>query len=421
MNPSSRSLLPVLALACVGPAFADGSEALGIPSISIEASGTSTILGAGLTDGQPGTIEVSLPMDAAVTQVLAYWDGLDSPSDAQGDTDTIQIGGYSVTGTRIGGPANFWASYQASAYRADITGLSLVGPGESSIGISGLDFTYETNGLALVVITEDDRIFEVRDGLDYTYGGGLFSPPYDVTVPVVYEVDASGDDRAATIDIIVGGVAESRPSVVEIWAGDQLVVEAIDLLAGNVGARFDVHSFDITVPAGETEVTVHVISEDRGGAFAGNSPASLTWLYSGLSVDDPADEEQFGCSPCFWGPNWWRWDPWCTEDNFTESVLLTDGFNTTFGVSSCESGMWWHARLWHGIVGWGNWWHPARRFLNREAVAAIANADSNINYPYTVAEVIALYQSAVDDGPWDADLKDVFSAFHDANRLGCPW
>lgn len=413
---SQRLLLT--ALACSAPLFADGSEQLGAPSISVEATGSVTFAGTGLFT-QPNTLTYNLPTDANVTQVLAYWDGLDSPSDSQGETDTILIGGASVTGQRIGGSTNFFKNYWVSAYRADVTGL--LSSNSGSLTVEGLDWSYANNGLALAIITDDGRTLEIADGLDY--GQESFDAPHDQSEPVLYDFDASDEARDASVGIIVGGVDTPRPSVVEIRIDGALTVEAIDLLHGNLGAQFDAHTLDFTVPAGATQVSVQVLSTDRGtGPYAGFQPASFTWLHSSFSLEaDGGDEPQYGCNPCEWVQNWWRWDPWCTSDNSAQTYDLKDRFNEVFDVHPWRSGVWYCGKLWHGIKGKSSWWNWSRRKLNREAVAALLNADSDMNYPYTVEEVITIYRDAVGEIDGDENICSAYWLFYDANRLGCPW
>jgi hypothetical protein len=417
MNLASHALVPALVLASAAPVLGDGSELLGTPSIPIVQTGRAAFAGTGLFS-QPGSISTRLPTDATVTQVLAYWDGLDAPFDGQGATDTILLGGLAVSGERIGGPTNFFDSYFVSSYRADVTSLGLVGGGETSLTVEGLDFTYANNGLALVIVTDDDRTLEVRDGLDYAQE--KFAAPYDQTEPVVYSFDATNAGREASVSVLVGGVADRRPSVIEVRVDGVLTVEAVDLMSGNLGAQFDAHTFDFEVPAGASEVSVRVLSEDRGGQYTGYQPASLTWLYSSLSLE-AADAPSYGCAPSFWRHDWWRWDPWTPADNVTTSVVLTDRFNQTFRVHSAESGVWDHARLWHALRGRNLSSSLLHGRLNREAVAALANADSQIGYPYTLEEVITLYRDAVDAAPGDETVARALWKLYDANRQGCPW
>ena len=73
--------------------FADATEELGPPSISI-AQGTGIVAaGTGLVV-QPGTIEIEVPAGAAINQVLLYWEGF-MATNVPGD-DTITVNGNSV-------------------------------------------------------------------------------------------------------------------------------------------------------------------------------------------------------------------------------------------------------------------------------------------------------------------------------------
>ena len=47
------------------------------------------------------------------------------------------------------------------------------------------------------------------------------------------------------------------------------------------------------IPAGATSLTVQALSQDSGvGPFAGNLPASLVWLASGLALESPLPPER---------------------------------------------------------------------------------------------------------------------------------
>jgi hypothetical protein len=58
--------------------------------------------------------------------------------------------------------------------------------------------------------------------------------------------------------------------------------------------------------------------------------------------------------------------------------------------------------------------------LARHAAAALANADSSIGYPYTVAQVIALYRDAVGADPGPETWESAKAKLEAANELGCP-
>lgn len=403
-----------------GIALADGSEALGPPSIALPQNAEVVLGGVGLLDGQPGSFSVLVPNGRTVQQVLAYWEGLDSPGSSQGATDDILINGAVVTGDRIGGATNFFNQYYTSAYRADVTSLGFVAAGTNDLTVEGLDYTYANNGLGLVVLLDDgERLTAYADGLDYAHG--KFQQPYTTTEPVVYTFAADDEARQAQVNLLVTGVEDARPNVIEVLVDGVLVVEEIDLMHGNLGHELDGVTLELTVPAGATEVSVQLLSEDRGGPFTGSLVSSLTWLFSSFSIEAPADD-QHGCDPCWWKQHWWKWDPWCTQDNLTQVYDLKDDFNKTFGVKPWDSGVWPCTPLYTTLCGGGHFcgWNYWRRVLNSEATAALLNADSDFGYPFTVAEVKAIYRDAIgaDCGP--ETLWTALDKFHDANRLGCP-
>ncbi|MCP3919574.1 MAG: hypothetical protein GY711_28905 [bacterium] len=411
------SFLP-LAFTLTATTFADGTETLGAPSIDF-ADGRLVLAGTSLAD-PTGLIQVDLPQGAVVRQVVAYWDGLDQPADVQGDFDTLALNGTPITGMRIGGATNFIANYFASGYRADVTHLDLVGPGSSSVLVTGHDFTYSTNGLALaIVLADEDTHLEVRDGLDFAHG--RFAAPYDAVAPMTYTFEPSTGAREVAAHLIVGGVGESRPSVVEVRIDGEVVLEQIDVLGGNVGAEFDIVDLEFTLPAGATDVAVQLISEDRGGSYAGSLVSSFTWLFSGLEISEPSGVH-FGAHPFWWVTNLWRWDAWNACGNVTQTVHFTDRFNQRFGVTRKQSGMRNSRRLWHGLMGRGSYCWPMRRMLNREAVAALANADSpDMNFPFTPDEVKSLYRNAVGAEEGEHSMSAALQLFRAANRLGNPF
>lgn len=408
-------------LALSGAALADGTESLGAPAGINLAEGSDYLLaGAGLADTGSGTASLSVPAEATVVQVLAYWDGLALQNDLPGSTDTIFLNGVEVTGDRIGGPSAFIGQFHSFAYRADVTGLGLIGAGENLVTATGLDFGYRNNGFGLIVITDDGNATEtvgLVDGSDFAFGD--FAAPYDTTVEQTFSFEPSNQVRLAQLGLFVTGVDLDRPSVIEITIGGN-VTRLADILGSNAGAQWDVQEFTFDIDPGVTSLSVRVLSEDSGvGPAAGGDIASLNWIAASLSIEAGDDPVQYGCSPHEWICNWWRWDPWCTGDNATASLVLTDRFNQVLGVTPWQSGVSNHKKLWHVIHGW-SWGGWARRALNRHVVAALLNADANINYPYTVEEIRTLYQDAVGaiDGP--QTIYGLLCTLHAANHLGCP-
>ena len=106
-------------LAPVNEAYADGTEQLGPPGISIAEGSQVVVAGVGRSGGRPGDISIEFPADVSSAQVLLYWCGR-SEADP-GANDTIEVNTMDVSGPRIGGPTTESAQFPTSTYRADIT------------------------------------------------------------------------------------------------------------------------------------------------------------------------------------------------------------------------------------------------------------------------------------------------------------
>lgn len=268
----------------LGAARADGTETLGPPSIPI-AAGTGIVSdGVGLMNIQPGTINLNVPANAEVKQVLAYWEG-ESRSNPD---NTLEVNGVDVTGTLIGGPTVFFydnGPVSSSSYRADITGLNVVHPGANTISVAGLHFDYANDGASIAVIYDDHSgpaVVQVRDGNDNAWK--YFDPPTNDTVPQTFTVAPAAFDRVAKVDVVVGSVDVNRPTNVVISSGG-VSTNYPNVLHNTDGAEWDDVVLNATIPANATTVTVHVQSEDVTGS--GVSPASLTWVAAFLSTGGP--------------------------------------------------------------------------------------------------------------------------------------
>lgn len=426
LRPSALLFSGLAAATLAAPALADGEELLGAPQGLVLESGTDFVIaGVGLVESQANPIALTLPEGAVVRQVIAYWDGLAQTGNLPGDVDTIALNGQAVTGYGIGGPTPFFGSFHSFAFRADVTHLDLfagITAGNATVTAQGLDFGYANNGLGIVVVLDDgsDATLAINDGSDYAYEpwGAL----YGRTEPVTYDFDAAQTARTAQLGFMVGGVDAGRPNAVHVSIDGVHAYSVADPFGSQDGPEWDTLELDVEIPAGATSVTVEPASIDLGyGPYAGGQVASLNWVFSSFQLSAGDDAPQFGCSPHEWKCNWWRWDAWCTSDNVTETVVLNDRFNETFGVDCWQSGLWSQRRLWHGLTGMGSWWNWQRRLLNRQAVAALANADAGMNYPLTVAEVKALYRDAVgaEEGP--ETISSALEQLYLANSLGCPW
>ncbi|MCK9994643.1 MAG: hypothetical protein KAH56_00015 [Candidatus Krumholzibacteria bacterium] len=265
----------------------NGTETLGLPTIEIASGSCYAQGGVGMVAPSDGILNIEVPVGATINQVLVYWAG--GTTGAPGD-DMVKIDGNDVTGELIGGPTNFFSNYWFSAYRADITAMGLVANGPNAFTITDFDFDYsggsldENNGIGIMVIYDDGTLAEISvlDGLDMAYFD--FEPTLDATVPQTFTFGAESNDRMGRMVIFAGSVGLGRPNSIKFTtsAGDDV---RENLLGSDDGLLWDTLCLqDILIPAGDTSVTVELIStiteldpvEDRG--------ASMAWVGAGFSI-----------------------------------------------------------------------------------------------------------------------------------------
>ena len=296
MNVVNRiSWVRVLAVAAVcgmiaGPAWADGTETLGAPGIAI-ASGSGIVAGGTGLVTQPGTIELNVPEGATINQVLLYWTG----ELRQTDDDTVLVNGVEVTGSLIGGPAfffNYQGQVHVSAYRADITTLGLVTAGANVLDIEGLNYDWDNTGAGIMVIYDDGATvanLQIVDGVDLAYYG--FPNPRRDTVPQTFTVPAADEDRTAELTIFTGDLDEEDQTSIEITVGGTTTTLE-NVLVGADGPSWDTLIVPVEIPAGETEVTVQIVSVQSSNPPGG----SVIWVAAALSlVTDTGDDTCVEC------------------------------------------------------------------------------------------------------------------------------
>jgi hypothetical protein len=387
-----------LVLAAQGAALADGTETLGDPSIAISSGSGFAAGGVGMDDGQPASFDVTVPAGAAINQVLIYWEGFQAgPS---GD-DTITVDGNSVTGTLIGGPTNFFGSTYSSTYRADITGLGLVSAGTTTLTVSDMDFDRHNNGVGVLVVYDDGTAadLQLRDGNDLAFHA--FDPTLDTTVAQTFSFASADADRDVDLTLFASSVTpdgDVRPNSVEVTVDGSTTVFDTPFQS-NEGPQFDVEVLTVTVPAGVTELTVQVLSNDPPPTGDG-LPASLVWIGAGLTVPIPEDGGGGeGCTPGYWKQDQ-HLDSWV---GFSPG----DSYDAVFGVSS--SGDW---TLLEAAAAKGG----GEKALARHATAALLNsASAGVDYEFSTAEVITLVQNAYATG----DFEGTKNALEFQNELGC--
>lgn len=275
----------LLAALASGGAVADGTETLGPPSVQI-AEGTGIVAAGTGTQNQPGTIDFTVPGGATVEQVLLYWEGFQD-ANVDGD-DEIVVNGISVNGTKIGGPAFFFTAAYSSAFRADITGLNLVGPGPNSLSVEGLDFSYVANGAGVLVIYDDGSTaasIGVRDGVDTAFFD--FPDPRRTTIAQTFTFGSVDADRTGDLRLFASSVAGSasggglRPSSIEVTSGGVTTLYS-NVLDSNDGGEWDTATLPVNIPAMADSVTVQAFSRDDSGT--GELPASFVWSAAALAV-----------------------------------------------------------------------------------------------------------------------------------------
>ncbi len=283
-------LAALVLVAATEIASADGTEALGMPSIPLAAGSGFAVGGTGLMGvPQPATIFVAVPQNAVVQQVLLYWVSEHYPQ--TGPDATAVVNGVEVAGDAVGGPTNFFSVVYFETFRADITDLGLVGPGGNALEISGLESSFRTTGAGVLVLYDDGtgRELQLLDGQDLAYW--RLDPPLDTTAPVVFTFEPASHDRVAEVPVLVGSVGDARPNVTEIISGG-LTQRFTNLFTSLDGPEWDSQVLEVLVPAGADFVSMQLLSESDGTDL---NPASMTWCVAGLALTPPQEED---CGPC---------------------------------------------------------------------------------------------------------------------------
>lgn len=390
-------------------ALADGTETLGDPVGLSVADGTGYIAaGVGLSLGQPGDLQITIPAAATVKQVIVYWEGnsptpLDVPA-----TDTIQVNAVDVTGSFIGGGiGTLTGETQFLTYRADITSLGAVTPGDNTVSISGLDFGQNNGAGVLAVVDEggDLATLLLRDGSDRAYFAA--PAPEDTTVPQLFIFDGAGVARTATLSMFFSDVAGDqsgggalRPTRIAIWLGNDLggspTFTVDNALTSADGEEWDTLIIPVNVPAGETMIQVQALSEGEGG-----DPASFSWITAGLQVPPPPGGGD-GCTPGYWKQSH-HFDSWPAA--YDPDMPFADVFDDAFpGMTLVQ------------VLAQGG---GKLKALGRHTVAALLNgASGGVDYDLTAAEVIDAFNATYPGSKNDYEsLKNYFEGF---NEQGCP-
>jgi hypothetical protein len=359
------------------PAEADGTETLGPPSIAI-ADGTGVAAGGvGLRNAQPADIDVSVPGDATVNQVLLYWEGGHEAGMAD---NTLEVEGTEVAGTLIGGPTLFFWNIYSSSYRADITSLGVISPGANSVSVGGLNDAYN-NGAGIVVIysspSEPEAQISLVDGNDLAFRD--FAAPLNTTAAQTFNFAAAASDRTVGLTLLASSVSDGgyRPSVVTVESGG-ITEDFLDVFANTNGAEWDTVTLPVTIPAGATSLTVQALSDDHG---TGALPASFAWTAAALVVPGDAPPPPPPPEGCTRTLGYWKthsakgpapFDP-------TWNLIAPSAENSPF----FSSGKSYYDTLWTAPRGNAYW------ILAQQYIAAELNVLAGASIPADVAAVWA--------------------------------
>jgi len=374
------------------------------------------VAGTGTWPTGSGTFSFDVPTGASVQQVIAYWEGFTTTSEAQAATDTVIINGFEVVGDRIGGPTLFFTipgccDAWTASYRADITGLDLVTDGvTNSIDVSGLDFDLDSDGLGLMVIVDDGSglsDIQVQDGNDAAFAG--FAPTLDTTVPVTYTFAASTDDRIAELSLFFGSIGPERPNVVRVETGG-VTTDFVDQLGSMSGDLWDVTQLTVSVPAGATELTVQALSLDLGGAFTGNLEASLIWIASAFEIAVEDTPPGTGCTPGYWKNHLDSWGPTGFDPDQSIGSVFTEVSAAVENATLLDA---LNFRGGRGAAG-------AERILLRAAVAGLLNAaHPDVDYSIAIGILTGDVDDAIETGN-RAIMLDLAAQVDFDNNAGCP-
>jgi hypothetical protein len=287
---------------------ADGDEILGPPTSGFTiTAGTGIIAkGVGLFSGQPGYLNILVPTNANVKQVLLYWNGfVSSLNNDPGSIDTILVNDQPTPGIRVGGPENLDLDFGfrfSSTYRRDITSSNLVAAGQSTLKIAGLGhFDLGMTGAALVVIFDDfsqaASVPQIRDGQDYAFINNP-EPVQTRAEPQTFSFPASTSPRIAQLTLLFGDGSDralvNRASVIDISINGVLAQRLINALASDDGGNWDTLNVEVAVPPGATSVTVLPQSANVSPDTVGELPASFIWVAAGFNLRNSAPLKRKG-------------------------------------------------------------------------------------------------------------------------------
>jgi len=273
-------------------------------------------------------------------------------------------------------------------------------------GISGADAggSVGVSGLNPKLAGNQAMIFDATcGGLPPCSGGDddLFKPALGNVLIISEDGDSTDPDDADVVGAFFNfDFSAWGPGVVTVNSLDVLDVEAVE-----PGAQIELFSgvtLLATVPIPSTgdnglaNVAVGVSGVDFMRVTLNGSGA-----IDNISIETEEPPGGEGCTPGFWKNHL---DAWAGT-----GFIPGDDFEVVFGVNASFDP--------HTLLDAINLGGGGEKALARHAVAALLNAASpDVDYAFTVADVISMVQNAYASGDFTT-AKDLFDA---ANNAGCP-
>lgn len=269
--------------------------------------------GIGLESLGAGTANISINIGGPVQAAYLYWAGRARPCDTDGTVQCIIpsepyedqeliFDGNPITGDIAGFESQLDTSLLLTGqdinnigYLADATAIvQAKGAGLQTFAIQDGDpgsNLFRLNGAALIVLYRDlaDPVsyrVMVYDGLDFAFGRDDQIPEAQVTTPVNFNHEATGNDRTAQLVIFNGDATPERPDRIDVTDAFGAMDQFVNQLVSGAGDSWDVFKTDITIPANGGTTTVQLFSEPFG-----ENPDSLLWEVGALRVPLPGVPE----------------------------------------------------------------------------------------------------------------------------------
>jgi hypothetical protein len=295
----AASWLALLAVVALGPhpARAEGDERLGpVREGFLLAAGDRLLsAGVGLHPAQPGTIRLEVHAGLTVLQALLHW----AMRSERGDGEIQLNGAIAVRGELIGQSTGCPPPHlETFAYRADITGLGLIGTGSNELTVAALsaaamDGGVDGAGLTVIAQGGGNGSYLLRDGCDFAVATG--SGACQVTERQRFEIAPASFPRPAELLLMAGDHSSgegsgSPPSTIEVLVETSSTQQIISVISGSDGAGWDTVKLPFELPSGAGWVEVQLFKEQTPSVL---SPSSFFWILAAVKVEDEPEEPRF--------------------------------------------------------------------------------------------------------------------------------